>query len=548
MPDGARSLDRPPGDARAYVTLVTNADYLPGAVALVRTRCACTGTTADIVVLHTGGVAAAALAPLAALGARLAACELLPTSDAFNAAHSRAETQHARAPFTKGEKPAFHTPLDNFVKLRLWQLPYERVVFLDADTLVLRPIDRLFDYPEFSAAPNVYESLADFRRLNSGVFAARPSAATFAAMLARLDAPGAFWKRTDQTFLQAFFPDWQGLPVYDNLLQYVWFNLPELWDWSLVRVLHFQYEKPWDPANPKATASRPLIALWRAFHDGEGIPPTSPPCRRPLMHVLVTGGTGTVGRFVVPALQAAGHRVTTLGRRPGDHPWDLADPAPRLPPADALVHAALAHVPGAYRGGEGDDPAALPPPEPRRHPAPLRRRRRRPHRLSLQPRRLRRPPPRRDPARDRPARPRLALRRDQARRRGGARPARRRAARHRRLRRPPAQVGRTSSPPTCAASRSPRASPPRSTAPTSPPPSSSSSSRRRPVPFNVSDLLLDRHDLLARVQGADRLPAPAAAPRRGPAPGVMGTDRLRALGWRPGGLPRLDAFLRRGSS
>ena len=105
-------------------------------------------------------------------------------------------------------------------------------MFLDADTLVLRNIDRLFEYPEFSAAPNVYESVADFRRLNSGVFAARPSEATFAAMLERLDVPGAFWKRTDQTFLQAFFPDWQGLPVYDNLLQYVWLNLPELWDWT----------------------------------------------------------------------------------------------------------------------------------------------------------------------------------------------------------------------------------------------------------------------------------------------------------------------------
>ena len=51
-------------------------------------------------------------------------------------------------------------------------------------------------------------------------------------MLARLDAPGAFWPRTDQTFLQAFFPDWHGLPIYDNLLQYVWFTLPELWDWT----------------------------------------------------------------------------------------------------------------------------------------------------------------------------------------------------------------------------------------------------------------------------------------------------------------------------
>lgn len=269
MPD-TPVLDRPPGGACAYVTLVTNADYLPGAVALVRSL-ALTGTTADIVVLHTPHVRAEALASLVALGARLAACRLLPTSDAFDAAHSR-QAQHARAPFTKGEKPGFHTPLDNFVKLRLWQLPYERVVFLDADIVVVRPIDRLFHYPEFSAAPNVYESVGDFRRLNSGVFTARPHPDTYAAMLARLDRPGAFWKRTDQTFLEAFFPDWQGLPVYDNLLQYVWLNLPDLWDWGLVRVIHYQYEKPWDPANAKAAALAPLVELWRAFHDGVTIP------------------------------------------------------------------------------------------------------------------------------------------------------------------------------------------------------------------------------------------------------------------------------------
>jgi alpha-N-acetylglucosamine transferase len=263
-------LDRQQGDGCAYVTLVTNGDYLPGAVALVRSL-VLTGTEADIVVMHTGGVGTAALAPLVALGARLADCELLPTSAGFDAAHARQEI-HGRNPFTKGGKPAFHTPLDNFVKLRLWQLPYERVVFIDADAIVLRPLDRLFEYPEFSAAPNVYEGLADFGRLNSGVFAARPSQATFAAMLARLDAPGAFWKRTDQTFLEAFFPAWHGLPVYDNMLQYVWFNLPELWDWRQIRVLHFQYEKPWDPANPKRKRLATLIDLWRAYHDGGAIP------------------------------------------------------------------------------------------------------------------------------------------------------------------------------------------------------------------------------------------------------------------------------------
>lgn len=260
-----------PGTARAFVTLVTNRDYAAGARALVNSLRR-TKTDAQIVVLHTEGADEPALRPLADAGARLVGVEHLPLSDAFNARHGRARL-HAEAPFTKGEKPLFHTPLDNFCKLHLWRLEeYSSVVFIDADAIVLKNIDRLFDYPEFSAAPNVYERLSDFHRLNSGVFTARPSAATYAAMLERLDRPGIFWRRTDQTFLQDFFPDWHGLPVFDNMLQYVWLNLPELWDWSAIRVLHFQYEKPWQQDHGKAEALAPLIALWRRFHDDGEIP------------------------------------------------------------------------------------------------------------------------------------------------------------------------------------------------------------------------------------------------------------------------------------
>jgi len=274
MPDALPQGLRPrtaPASRRAFVTLVSNADYAIGALALVRSL-RHTRTTADIVVLHLPGVAEGGLAPLQALGCRLIEALPLPLSDAFKARHSR-ENQHASAPFTKGRKPDFHSPLDNFCKLRLWQLiDYEACVFIDADALVLKNIDRLFDYPEFSAAPNVYESLADFHRMNSGVFVARPSFVTFAEMLAKLDLRGAFWPRTDQTFLQAFFPDWHGLPVYMNMLQYVWFSLPELWDWKSISILHYQYEKPWETDHPKADRLRPLIDLWQRFHDGEDIP------------------------------------------------------------------------------------------------------------------------------------------------------------------------------------------------------------------------------------------------------------------------------------
>jgi len=61
--------------------------------------------------------------------------------------------------------------------------------------------------------------------------------------------------------------------------------------------------------------------------------------------------------------------------------------------------------------------------------------------------------------------------------------------------------------------------------------------------FNVSDLLVDRHDLLAAYaarQGIARAPPPRA---EAPPPNVMDTARLRALGWRPGGWARLKTFL-----
>jgi alpha-N-acetylglucosamine transferase len=257
----------------AYVTLVTNADFGLGAKALLRSL-RLSGTSADLVVLHTGGVSDDALRPLRDAGARLIKTDLLPTSPEFNEAHAR-KTLHAAAPFTKGEKPAFHTPLDNFVKLRLWQLDYDRVVFLDADTLVLKNCDRLFHYPEFSAAPNVYETLADFHRMNSGVFTARPDPETFERMLSELDKPGVFWRRTDQTFLQHFFPDWHGLPVTYNMLQYVWMNLPELWNWDAIHVLHYQYEKPWQVPHPKVDALKPLIDLWHTYAGDGPVPDVS---------------------------------------------------------------------------------------------------------------------------------------------------------------------------------------------------------------------------------------------------------------------------------
>ncbi|MEM8843262.1 MAG: NAD(P)-dependent oxidoreductase [Pseudomonadota bacterium] len=84
------------------------------------------------------------------------------------------------------------------------------------------------------------------------------------------------------------------------------------------------------------------------------------------MRLAIAGGTGLVGRFITEAALAAGHGVTLLTRRapqpsafskPVAHlPYDLERDPPPLDGVDGLIHAAFDHVPGRYRGGEGRDP------------------------------------------------------------------------------------------------------------------------------------------------------------------------------------------------
>jgi alpha-N-acetylglucosamine transferase len=262
---------------RAYATLVTNEEYGRGALALARSL-RWTGTDAPLVVLATPE--AEHVGELEREGARIVPVRQPEVSAAFKERHGR-EALHRAAPFNKGSKPAFHDPVDNFCKLELWKLEdYDKIVFLDADAVVVKPIDMLFGFPEFAGAPNVYEELADFHRLNSGVFVAKPSRATYERLIEAVDQPSVFWRRTDQTFLETFFPDWHKLPYTFNTMQYVYFNLPDLWVWRSIRVVHYQYEKPWSAQNPKQHLLGPVIDLWWTLFEGRP-PPAELPVLRP---------------------------------------------------------------------------------------------------------------------------------------------------------------------------------------------------------------------------------------------------------------------------
>ena len=86
------------------------------------------------------------------------------------------------------------------------------------------------------------------------------------------------------------------------------------------------------------------------------------------MRVALTGASGTVGRFVAARLAREGCDVVALARPESDRTgfdfpirWiegELASESALVAlvrDADALVHSAYDHVPGRYRGGEGDD-------------------------------------------------------------------------------------------------------------------------------------------------------------------------------------------------
>lgn len=84
--------------------------------------------------------------------------------------------------------------------------------------------------------------------------------------------------------------------------------------------------------------------------------------------VVVSGGTGFVGRFIVEGFFSSGCEVIVASRTPPpggffSHPVRHAPlvlgetpPADLFDGVDCFVHAAFDHVPGKYRGGEGDDP------------------------------------------------------------------------------------------------------------------------------------------------------------------------------------------------
>jgi glycogenin glucosyltransferase len=138
-----------------------------------------------------------------------------------------------------------------FTKINCWLLEkYSKCVFLDADIVVLQPIDDLFEREEFSAAPDA--GWPDC--FNSGVFVYQPSKETFNKLAQFASQQDASFDGGDQGLLNAFFSNWRTsdisrhLPFTYNVTSNTFYSyVPAVTKFrNDIRVVHFAGAlKPW---------------------------------------------------------------------------------------------------------------------------------------------------------------------------------------------------------------------------------------------------------------------------------------------------------------
>ncbi|WP_088183230.1 alpha-2,3-sialyltransferase [Sphingobium sp. Z007] len=151
---------------------------------------------------------------------------------------------------------------DTYNKLNVFGLKFlDKAVFLDADTIVMQPIDELFELDGFHAAPD-YGQEANARHFNSGVFYCEPSGQLLADLL---DAAGnvTSFDGGDQGLLNEFFSDWVALDRKYNTLKRIQLDLPSLFDVQDIKILHYVGIKPWHHLGKRRNAEhKDLERIW----------------------------------------------------------------------------------------------------------------------------------------------------------------------------------------------------------------------------------------------------------------------------------------------
>ncbi|XP_044476226.1 putative UDP-glucuronate:xylan alpha-glucuronosyltransferase 4 [Mangifera indica] len=178
-------------EREAYVTVLhSSEDYVCGAIVLAQSIIQSNSAT-DLVLLHDKSLTDKSLQGLQAAGWKTK------------------RISRIRSPFSR--KGSYNEW--NYSKLRVWQLiEYDRVIFIDADLLILKKIDKFFYFPQLSAAGN------DRSLFNSGIMVIEPSLCMFEKLMLK-SFKVASYNGGDQGFLNEIFTWWHRLPSKINYLK-----------------------------------------------------------------------------------------------------------------------------------------------------------------------------------------------------------------------------------------------------------------------------------------------------------------------------------------
>ncbi|XP_043722602.1 UDP-glucuronate:xylan alpha-glucuronosyltransferase 1 isoform X2 [Telopea speciosissima] len=211
----------------AYATILHSAHvYVCGAIAAAQSI-RMVGSTGDLVILVDGTISEYHRRGLEAAGWKIRTI------------------QRIRNP--KAEPEAYNEW--NYSKFRLWQLTdYDKIIFIDADLLILRNFDFLFAMPEITAIGN------NATLFNSGVMVIEPSNCTFNLLMDHINEIESY-NGGDQGYLNEIFTWWHRIPKHMNFLKHFWIGDEEekkqmkthLFgaDPPILYVLHYLGLKPW---------------------------------------------------------------------------------------------------------------------------------------------------------------------------------------------------------------------------------------------------------------------------------------------------------------
>ncbi|PWA57428.1 plant glycogenin-like starch initiation protein 5 [Artemisia annua] len=164
----------------AYVTVLHSSEtYVCGAIALAQSILQ-TNSTKDLILLADDSISPKSIRGLKAAGWKIKLIE-------------RIRSPHAK----KGAYNEY-----NYSKLRIWQLTeYDKVIFIDADLIVLKKLDKFFSYPQLSAVGN------DKYLFNSGLILIEPSQCMFNGLMEKISTLRSY-NGGDQGFLNEAFTWW----------------------------------------------------------------------------------------------------------------------------------------------------------------------------------------------------------------------------------------------------------------------------------------------------------------------------------------------------